>query len=116
MKDIDPFQTKNGWGLRTKSEAGEIRFLAASEQGVSVVVDGVCRSTIGASEQTFSRLRVSLQYPETNLMLPVELHAAADCYHWINFRMGISVDLTHADRMALAEWFFPHTAWPGGGV
>lgn len=116
LKDIDGFQNKSDWGLRTKSEAGEIRLLAACEQGVSAVVDGVCRSILGASEETFSRLSVSLQYPETNLTLPVELYAAADCYHWINFRAGISVDLTDADRTALAEWFFPHPAWPGGGV
>ncbi|MEI6871576.1 MAG: hypothetical protein WCL08_04780, partial [Verrucomicrobiota bacterium] len=116
LKDIDAFQTSENWGVRTKSEAGEIRFLAACEQGVSAVVDGVCRSTFGGPEKIFSRLRVPLQYPETNLTLPVELHAAADCYHWINFRTGISVDLTDADRTALAKWFFPHPAWPDGNV
>jgi|GEM_PF-5464707 len=116
LKDIDAFQTSENWGVRTKSEAGEIRFLAACEQGVSAVVDGVCRSTFGGPEKIFSRLRVPLQYPETNLTLPVELHAAADCYHWINFRTGISVDLTDADRTALAAWFFPHPAWPDGNV
>ena len=116
LKDIEYFQNYNNWGVRTKSDAGEIRFLAACERGVSVAVDGVCRSMLGAPEGALSRMRIPLQYPENSMTLPVELHAAPDCYHWINFRTGISIELTDADRAALAAWFFPHPAWALAGV